>query len=258
MPCAFVADCHLDVHIPDQQRFASFLDRFPDEAQTLVLMGDLFNLWVAFENYEEDYHRDVLDSLARARARGVKILFIEGNREFFVAGGPRASVFDEASAEVRDFAYGSRKLCLMHGDTVNLEDRRYLRWRAFSRGSFMKSLVRLLPGWLGRALARSAEKSMRGTNRQYKKHFPEGACQARALEVFEKGADTLIMGHFHEEHVFIHQDGSFVSHEGDRIKPGGSPLLGTLITMPMWLDTGRYLVLDESGTFEFKESPESI
>ena len=70
----FVGDVHLDRGDPDLPAFLAFLEGLVPTTARLVLMGDLFNLWIGREELEQAHQRAVVDLLVSMRRRGIVVL----------------------------------------------------------------------------------------------------------------------------------------------------------------------------------------
>jgi UDP-2,3-diacylglucosamine hydrolase len=236
LSAVFVADCHLDERPETLEPFLALLRALPEKAESLYLLGDLFNLWMALPWLESACHRRVLGALAEARAAGMETHFVEGNRDFFGARRRDLAgrVFDSYTEDAMVCERAGRRMLLYHGDRVNRHDRSYLRWRAFAKSGFAFALAHLLPPWPGRFFIHAVEHRMRRSNENYKMGIvPIVECQRYAESKFENDFDTVLLGHFHQER---------------RVKLDK----GELIVMPMWGDTRRFLALHRDGRLEFE------
>lgn len=79
-----IADVHLET-MDDQQAFFDMLsavEQFPQD-HAIVFLGDIFDLWFSLWNHEEALQSRFLDWCTRVGQKR-KILFVEGNHEFYV------------------------------------------------------------------------------------------------------------------------------------------------------------------------------
>ena len=81
-PVAYVGDVHLDAGESAVDEFTLFLERLSRGVDRIVLMGDLFNLWVARPEFEGEHHRRVVAALLAIRDSGTPVDYLEGNRDF--------------------------------------------------------------------------------------------------------------------------------------------------------------------------------
>lgn len=166
-------------------------------ARRLVVMGDLFQAWVADPRYETADVRAIVDAFAALRRVGVVVDYIEGNRDFFVADGDYASVFDSVGTETA-FEAGGRRYLVVHGDGLNDRDRQYLFWRWLSKSRPVSWFMRHLPRALAQWLIHRTERRLADTNFKHKQRIPEEAICAYGARRFAEGYDRLLLGHFHE------------------------------------------------------------
>jgi len=88
MGVAIVADAHLGGPGGPAGPLVAQLRALPGEGvDRLVLLGDLCQVWVGFPQYETEETRALLAAVADLRARGVRVEYVEGNRDFFLAEG---------------------------------------------------------------------------------------------------------------------------------------------------------------------------
>jgi UDP-2,3-diacylglucosamine pyrophosphatase LpxH len=195
---ALLADAHIGGPGGSAGALVEQLDRLTASgARRLVILGDLFQVWVADERYETDDVRAVLAAIGRLRGAGIGVDYIEGNRDFFVAGSAYAEVFDSVGTEVAVEAAGLRYL-MVHGDGLNEGDRQYLLWRWLSKSRLVRWLMLHLPRMLARRLVHRTERRLAGTNFKHKQRLPEAAICAYGERRLAEGFDRLLLGHFHE------------------------------------------------------------
>lgn len=195
---AVVADAHLGGPGGDAAPLVAQLDALADQGiGRLVLLGDLLQVWVGFRQYETAEVRALLGAVARLRERGVRVDYIEGNRDFFLGEGSYAGAFDSIGTEVAASAGGVRYL-FVHGDGLNDRDRQYLAWRWLSKSWAVKTVIRTLPEAVVGRFVRGTERKLSGTNFKHKARIPEEAITRFAERRLAEGHDVLVLGHFHE------------------------------------------------------------
>lgn len=125
----FVSDLHLCPSRPEiNQTFFGFLRGPAARAQSLYILGDLFEYW-AGDDDDDPFNASVLDALHALSTSGPRVFIMHGNRDFLI--GER---FAQASgAELLPDPtlidlFGTPTL-LMHGDTLCTEDIGYQEFR---------------------------------------------------------------------------------------------------------------------------------
>ena len=235
-PTAFVGDSHL---LPDDgstEAFLGFLESAPGRFARLVLVGDIFDLWIARRRLHDQHHDSVLAALQRARERGLAIDYAVGNRDYLVESLP-GSPFDRVgTVELLDTS-DSPAWVAEHGDLINEDDTSYRRWRRFSRSRIVLGLFLALPSPVARRLSLWLERRLRTTNLAYKRRFPEEHALRRAAgHVRHHGIRFVVLGHFHQELRLRAQDAE-------------------ILVLPDWKRSRRHLEWDpDSGTMTFVAS----
>ncbi|MEM7356649.1 MAG: UDP-2,3-diacylglucosamine diphosphatase [Acidobacteriota bacterium] len=202
MSVAIIADCHLGGPGGDAGPLLEQLEALPDRGcRHLVLMGDIFHIWVGKRSFETDLIRRVIHAFETLRGRGVRIDYIEGNRDFFIAKGPYAKAFDTVALEV-DFEAGGKRYLAVHGDGLNDRDRQYLFWRWLSKSLPVRWAISILPPPIARHFMVSTEARLAETNFKHKAEIPKEAILRYGERRLSEGYDVLLLGHFHESRVW--------------------------------------------------------
>ena len=207
MSVAVIADCHLGGPGGPAEPLLEQLETLPERGcRRLLLLGDVFHVWVGKRAFETPLIHQVLDGLRRLVERGVRVDYIEGNRDFFIAGGRHADVFATVSTELA-FEVGGVRYLAVHGDGLNDRDRQYLFWRWLSKSLPVRWAVAALPPALARRMMYSVEASLSETNFKHKMEIPRPAILRYAERRLGEGHDVLLLGHFHEPRVWPAGDG---------------------------------------------------
>lgn len=202
MSIAIVADAHLSGPGGPAGPLVAQLQALPSQGcRRLVLLGDLFQAWVGFRSFETEDVRAVIAALRDLRAQGVWIDYVEGNRDFFLAGSPYAGAFDRVALET-SFEVGDVRYLAVHGDGLNDQDWKYLFWRRLSKSAPVRLAVRATPRALANRIVHSTERRLSQTNFKHRETLPEAAIRAYAERRLAEGHDVLLLGHFHEPRVW--------------------------------------------------------
>jgi UDP-2,3-diacylglucosamine hydrolase len=207
MSIALIADAHLGGPGGPAGPLVEQLAALPGQGcRRLVLMGDLFQAWIGFRSFETEEIVAVVDALRRLRGQGIEIHYVEGNRDFFLAGSPYADAFDRLGLETAFTVEGVRYLTV-HGDGLNDRDWKYLFWRRLSKSAPIRFLVRSIPRSLAHRMVHSTERRLSRTNFKHRAELPEAAIRRYAERRLAEGYDVLLLGHFHEPRVWQVQGG---------------------------------------------------
>jgi UDP-2,3-diacylglucosamine hydrolase len=202
MSVAIIADSHLSGPGGPAGPLVAQLAGLPSQGcRRLVLMGDLFQAWIGFESFETADVRAVTAALRDLRSRGIAVEYVEGNRDFFLAGSPYADAFDRIALET-SFEVGGVRYLAVHGDGLNDDDWKYRFWRRLSKSAPVRLLVRGIPRPLAHRMVHSTERRLSRTNFKHRAALPEAAIRAYAERRLAEGHDVLLLGHFHDARVW--------------------------------------------------------
>ena len=234
----FVGDVHLDRDDVDLSAFLAYLRGMPLGVGRVVLMGDLFNLWIGAPELEQEHHRAVIACLKELRSRGTEVHYLEGNRDYRIARANRGVAFDVVGDAGLREDWGGRRIWAVHGDLVNRKDLQYRAWRRASRSTAAWWLYSAIPRARRFAIAESVEKKMRATNAQMKQEFPEALVKDYASRHLQTAGSVMVLGHFHVEREL-------------RAGPADE---GRIFVLPEWKGSRRHLRVTSTGEMRFEDS----
>ncbi len=183
------------------ERFVRFLDGPCAAASRLLLVGDLFNVWIAPGQAREPALAPVFERL-RSLASRIDVGFVEGNRDF--AASPelmRLGVRRLDDVEVVES--GARRVVVTHGDLLCTKDVRYQAFRRIARTQTVRHVLRRLSD---RGAVRVADTARKGSEREtsMKAHGDMGLDPiAVAAMLRTHDADALVCGHVHWGKRFV-------------------------------------------------------
>ena len=201
----FISDLHLDPSRPHHFKlFDEFIDKIQRQADALYILGDLFEFWIGDDILDLPVGKPFLPIITKLRAlsdSGVKIFFIQGNRDFllqdrFMQATGATLLPDHCVVDL----YG-RQALIMHGDTLCTDDRGYQLMRTFFRIRLIQRLYLML------SPERRSKKasSVRGKTQQITKNKTAMILDVNQQSVVkamkEKNVDLLIHGHTHRPAV---------------------------------------------------------
>lgn len=195
------ADPHFERNDPALTVFFSWLEAFrASRTPRLILLGDLFQVWVGLPAVQTQEQSGVIAALGTLAAAGRTVVYLRGNRDYFIEEPLR-----EAGLLLRDEwdmeAPSVGRVRFEHGDLINTSDQHYLRWREISRSGTVRALFQLLPPERQKAVARRLEQSLSGTNAYYKSYRPRKEMERWARRLAAEGVGAAVLGHFHVDEV---------------------------------------------------------
>lgn len=235
---AFVGDVHLDRDDPDVEAFVRLLDGLAGRVRAIVLVGDLFNLWIASPEFEGPHHEAVLRAVREVRAQGTAVHYVEGNRDYRIRRSLAGRDLDLVATDELDLVTsGGARIVAAHGDLANPGDLQYRAWRRWSRSAPFWWLVRALPRSRRAAFADGLERRLRATNLRFKNAFPEERVRRYGTALLARGRDLVVLGHFHER------------HELAALPP---TLPGRIVVLPLWKDGRVHLEIGADGDLRWE------
>jgi UDP-2,3-diacylglucosamine hydrolase len=233
----FLSDAHLNQDDMHSRNFVALAEKAADENAAVFLLGDIFDLWFGRSGLTFGFQKPVISRLQELRRRGLRLYYVEGNRDFYLKKHHEGVTFD-AVAEVEMLAaVGGRKIYLSHGDTVNRADIPYRFWKAISKNRFSFGAVSIIPPAVFLPFADWMERNLKRTNHRYRGSFPERDCLEFAMRRFAAGMDLVILGHFHTERL-------------QRFEETGQGK--ALAVLPSWREEWRYFFLTAEGKSGFR------
>ncbi len=189
------SDLHLHADDTDTfDAFAHYLRTTPADA--LLLLGDVFEVWIGDDAATPGNFESRCADLLRAASDRCAVYLQHGNRDFLLGSAFLARCDATALADPTALDLFDRRWLFSHGDALCLDDTDYLRFRAEVR----------TPAWqqafLARPLAerRDLARGMRSES-ESRKHagadYADADADAVARWLTAAGADTLVHGHTH-------------------------------------------------------------
>ncbi|MDR2239314.1 MAG: UDP-2,3-diacylglucosamine diphosphatase [Zoogloeaceae bacterium] len=233
MAALFVSDLHLCPGRPRTCRlFLEFLSGPARQAESLYILGDLFEYWAGDDDLDDPFNAAICAALRALSDTGVPLFFMAGNRDFLIgetfarAAGltllPDPALIETAGAAI----------LLTHGDTLCTDDDAYQTFRAEVRAPAWRQAFLSLP--LAERKARiEALRLQSETEKRGKPMAIMDANPAAAAEMLAAyGCKRLIHGHTHRP----------AWHD---IKVDGQPRERWVL--PDWHESGGYLACDAAG-----------
>jgi len=233
MAVYFISDLHLSESRPEiNQAFFEFLRGPAREAQSLYILGDLFEYWAGDDDLGDPFNHSIAAALAEYSRSGPVLRFMHGNRDFLLNGEFAKACRGRLLDDPHTLDLFGIPTLLMHGDTLCTDDLDYQKFRVQVRN----------PSWQKGFLALPLEQrkkqieAVRQTSESEKtRKAPEimdvnqGAVEA---VLREHAYPRLIHGHTHRPARHVHQvDGQACERW----------------VLADWYRSGSYLRCDERG-----------
>jgi UDP-2,3-diacylglucosamine hydrolase len=193
----FASDLHLDSEAPWAiDAFRKFLDVEARGADSLYLLGDLFEVWVGDDDDDADHAR-ACDGIATLVKSGVPVFVIHGNRDFLIGSGfERRTGAKLLPDPVKVDLHGVPTL-LSHGDIFCTADHSYQELRDIVRKPDWQRRFLALPLAARRTLANAARAGSKAHTERTVPTIMDVDPEAVVRAFRATGARRLVHGHTH-------------------------------------------------------------
>lgn len=205
MEAWFISDLHLkNPEERNSQKLLRFLrylkNRLKQQPLHLFLLGDIFDLWVGPHRYFADRFPEIIDALRELTQQGAAVTFIEGNHDVHIEGFFK-KIGVKVFVEAQYYDIDGYTIRVEHGDLINLEDVKYLKYRSLIRHPFIKPLGYILPGKFWASVGERASKKSRARTGEYQvtkqDELQNMIIKHTSRAYVEKHFDYIISGHMH-------------------------------------------------------------
>lgn len=232
MATLFISDLHLDSRRPAVvDLFLRFLTQKADHAESLYILGDLFEVWIGDDD-DSALGQQVMAGLKGLGEKSVPVYLMVGNRDFLLGDAFAAA---SSATLLKDpwvvNLYGIPTL-LMHGDTLCTDDVAYQQFRTRVRSSEWQSDMLARPLAERRVIAKQLRDDSQQATQEKLPTITDVNAQA-VMDIMEAyGVRRLIHGHTHRPAIH------------DWIMRGE---LAQRIVLGDWYNQGSVLYCDVSG-----------
>jgi UDP-2,3-diacylglucosamine hydrolase len=210
----FISDLHLSAEGADRlQLFQYFLRSRAPAADTLYILGDLFDAWLGDDD-QQPVAMEIKQALRQLRECGTELKVMHGNRDFLLGEDfCKASAAQLIPDPCLIDLFGTPTL-LMHGDLLCTDDQAYQAFRKQIRSTDFVDHFLSLPIPQRIAVAKEYRTKSGEANALKSEEIMDVNQQAVELRLREHQAQRLIHGHTHRpaDHRFMLENLSFTRH----------------------------------------------
>ena len=147
-------------------------------------------------------HQEFFDRFRSLSKQNVKLLWIEGNHDFFIRELAQKHGFDVCDGQLIKNIHG-KKVYLAHGDLVDSSDLSYLKWRNFTRNKTIRRIIKCFPSNFAAKKIESIGKKLSEQSRKRKAYWKvkleeqKKIFQDFAVEKIHHGFHGVFLGHSH-------------------------------------------------------------
>ena len=199
-----------DLHVwgADDPLYGSLISLVRDRASagdTVVLAGDLFDVFVGPKKVFVSEYSDFIQELKAAAKRGVIVHYIEGNHDFQLKrlfSGVKGVELHTESVEIR---LENKRFFIAHGDLADTKDYGYRLLRGVLRSPALKAAIAVAPGRLVERIGKKSSQFSRERSPRMPTELPierrerlRTVYRSYAAERLAEGYDFVVMGHCHD------------------------------------------------------------
>ncbi|MDQ1237690.1 MAG: UDP-2,3-diacylglucosamine diphosphatase [Wigglesworthia glossinidia] len=202
MKTLFISDIHLNQNNPNVVNlFLNFLKYQASTANSLYILGDLFDIWIGDDHIDE-MSLKISKTLKNLAIQGTSCYFIRGNRDFLIGKKytKLANIILLPNETVINL--NGKSTLLLHGDTLCTHDRKYQNFRKTINQNWIKNFFLKLPVHLRIKISNFIKKTSIISNKNKTSKIMD-VNQKYVLNLMQK-TKTCIMIHGHTHIPMIH------------------------------------------------------
>ncbi|MCE2455967.1 MAG: UDP-2,3-diacylglucosamine diphosphatase [Gemmatimonadetes bacterium] len=199
-PIFIASDLHAGATPAAQsEAFTAWLRRARENADRIILNGDLFDFWCEYRRGHSKGHEELLRELSRTVTGGVPVTLIAGNHDWWGGRHLEEEVGLEYLKEPLEFTVGGRTVLVAHGDRCGRGDLTYRLLAPLLRSGPVPRAFRALPPGIGDRLAGLVSGSRRRSGPGKGELARSAALREWALEELARRTelDLVVLGHAH-------------------------------------------------------------
>lgn len=233
MTTFFVSDMHLSMARPAiVDDFVGFLQRVPQYAHSLYILGDCFDFYLGDDDQTEPHPR-IFAALKTLTEGNTAVSVVRGNHDFLIGNHFETLTGTRVLEDLTVIDLYGTKTLIMHGDTLCTDDVEYQDFRRYSRDPDNQRAFLALPLQARRVEAERLRAKSQDLSRLKTEEIMDVSADAVTQAMREHKVLQLIHGHTHRP--ACHD----VNLEGKT--PGRRIVLGD------WYDSGSVLACDANG-----------
>lgn len=228
----FISDLHLSAERPDIiELFVKFMDDQARKADSLYILGDLFEVWLG-DDYCEPGLEPAIKALKAFSDSGKPIYLLHGNRDFLMGPGFEDMTGCKILPDPSLITLHDRQALISHGDELCTDDVEYMEFRNTVR----------TPQWQQEFLAKPVEQRIAFAKQARSESISK--TQQKAMEIMDVNQNAVEqLMHKYQVELLIH--GHTHRPNTHQFESKGKTL--TRIVLGDWYEQGSLLSCDDSS-----------
>lgn len=142
MTTLFISDLHMEAERPEiANQFLRFMETEALAADSLYILGDLFESWVGDDDPNEHYAW-IKQGLKKLTRKDVPVFFMHGNRDFMIGADFATETGVQILADPTCIDCHGQRVLLSHGDAYCTDDAEYQAVRTMTRDHQWQTMMR--------------------------------------------------------------------------------------------------------------------
>jgi UDP-2,3-diacylglucosamine hydrolase len=194
----FISDLHLqEAHPHNAAAFLHFLQERAMAAQSLYLLGDIFEYWAGDDDLAAPFHQTIVSAVRAVADAGVAVYWIAGNRDFLAGAAFAQAAGLALLSEPHVIDVNGQRVALVHGDAQCTADLKYMAFRAQVRDAAWQAQFLAMPLAQRKAIIAGLREGSRAAHSTKADDIMDVAPDAVDALHAATGCDTIIHGHTH-------------------------------------------------------------
>ncbi len=193
----FISDLHLNDQSPDTLgAFQKFLKNEAQQADTLYILGDLFEAWIGDDDISA-CAATVAKSLLAYQATGKKIFYMQGNRDFLLGKAFAQQCKMKILPDPSVIEINGNKILISHGDMLCTDDKAYQKFRNIVHLPWLQKLFLGLPLKLRQKIAHLLRRQSKSAGNKKTSAMMDINEDTATETMLLHSVKTMIHGHTH-------------------------------------------------------------
>ena len=203
----FISDLHLQAAQPrTAAAFIAFLRERAMAAESLYLLGDIFEYWAGDDDLPDPFHQHITSAIRAVSDAGVPVYWIAGNRDFLVGAGFAEAAGLKLLAEPHVIELAGQRITLVHGDAQCTDDLKYMAFRAQVRDKGWQEQFLAMPLDQRKAIIANMREGSKAAHATKSYEVMDVAGAAIDALYAQSGSSIIIHGHTHRPALHLHGD----------------------------------------------------
>ncbi len=199
-PVYFLADAHLGgldgpADARGERDLEAFFRSLIGAADSLYLVGDIFDFWFEYRVPSNHGHEGVLRALNALSDSGTTVTFLGGNHDYWAGSEFKSLTGASVHHDPIVVTHFGRRVFIAHGDGLPAGDWGYRILKSVLRSPIAISMFRLLSPAVGESLAVRVSDVSGITDDRVRQAIPP--MREFLMSKLDEGLDAAIVGHVH-------------------------------------------------------------